>query len=179
MKDIPDLQFNNLVGSVKNLQQDMKVMQSAVVDLAKQMKEGFAYMKNRFVEIDRRFDMIDKRFDGVDKKFDGVDRHFAEVERAFDKKLDGLETTMLYQFNKVYDKIDKVDAKYYEVSERQDDHEKEERDHRAEILADFNKIKSTSGYLDTAVDKHNIRITHLELKAGISADPPAYATAEA
>ena len=165
MKDITDLQFNNLVDSVKNLQQDMKVMQSAVVDLAKQMKEGFAYMKNRFVEIDRRFD--------------GVDRHFAEVERAFDKKLDGLETSMLHQFNEVYDKIDKVDAKYYEVSERQDDHEKEERDHRAEILADFNKIKSTSGYLDTVVDKHNIRITHLELKAGISADPPAYATAEA
>jgi len=165
MKDITDLQFNNLVGSVKSLQQDMKVMQSAVVDLAKQMKEGFAYMKNRFVEIDKRFD--------------GVDRHFAEAERAFDKKLDGLETSMLHQFNKVYDKIDKVDAKYYEVSERQDDHEKEERDHRAEILADFNKIKSTSGYLDTVVDKHNIRITHLELKAGISADPPAYAAAEA
>lgn len=147
-------------------------MQSAVVDLAKQMKEGFAYMKDRFAEIDRRFDR-------VDKKFDGVDRHFVEVERAFDKKLDGLETHMLNQFNKVYDKIDKVDAKYYEVSERQDDHEKEERDHRAEILADFNKIKSTSGYLDTVVDKHNIRITHLELKAGISAEPRAYVTAEA
>ena len=98
---------------------------------------------------------------------------------TIDKKIDLLETLMMDQFNKVYKKIDKVETKVDDLGDRLDSHEHDDRVFNQALTADIDKIKSTTGYLDEATDRHNIRITRLEIKAGVVEESPAYATAEA
>lgn len=175
MLKLQDNQFNTLVNTVQTLVISAKATEKSVSELQKSVggiEKTVGALEKSVGVLQHDMKVMQVTVTDLAKK---MKEGFVGVARRFDEQDDFI----IDQLNKSYKVIDKVNAKVDEVVERQDDHEKEERDHRAELIADYNKIKAKSGYLDTVADKHNIRITHLEIKAGISANPPVYATAEA
>ena len=93
------------VGDLQEPPGRMANVESQILQLRGEMRDGFSAIHarlaahdERFESIDRRFVAIDQRFDAMDRRFDAMDRRFDVVDQRFDaimQGLDGLKTHML------------------------------------------------------------------------------------
>ena len=63
------------VGDLQLLPARMDALESQILQLRGEMRDGFSAIHKGLGEHDKRFDGIDQRLDGIDKRFDETNRH--------------------------------------------------------------------------------------------------------
>ena len=104
------------VGDLQELPARTAAVESQILQLRGEMREGFSAIHarlgthdqqfesidRRFESMDRRFESMDRRFDSIDQRFDSIDQRFEAIDQRSDERfvsimqrLDELKTHML------------------------------------------------------------------------------------
>jgi chromosome segregation ATPase len=59
-------------------------VESHILQLRGEMRDGFSAIRERFDGIDQRFEEMEQRFDGIDRRFGGIDQRFEEMDQRFE-----------------------------------------------------------------------------------------------